>query len=72
MFGGRFWRQLAGLAGEMVLEQAIGGQMVPQMVLLGGGGVAPAGQNPSEPGPPTRVLLDYLQYIRIGCALYTP
>ena len=39
---------------------------------LGGGEGAPAGQKLSEPGPPTRVLLDYLQYIRTCCAFYTP
>ena len=58
MFGGRFWRQLAGLAGEMVLEQANGGQMAPQMVLLGGG---PG----SEQGTTERAGPTYARFIRL-------
>ena len=67
MFGGRFWRQLAGLAGEMALEQAIGGQMVPQMVLWRGGEPAPMRHQLSEPGPRGGVGEGIiLMYMRFG------
>ena len=58
------WRNGSG-AGKWMANGASNGS-------LGGGGLAPGREKPSEPDPPTRVLLDYLQYIRICCALYTP